>query len=150
MALNKLYGSQNQYGYPLGKYLVFVPNLQNSRFPETTKKQQQYTNAISLQKGFFLKTLVSTLSVVNGLDLVLNSVEGRASLRQVLMGTRLPSKPNHSLFTAVDEDYRFYINLAYNQKYTNEALSFIASMPLALECTYSPCVCGCDSQKKLK
>ena len=83
--LNLLYGSQNTSGYPLGRKMVFVPNIFDRRFPSTQTATMKLRNAIFLQKTFLHRLQVTEYEGVVGLHYDIPCKNVDRTLRETLM-----------------------------------------------------------------
>jgi hypothetical protein len=132
--LNDIYGSRNDSGYPLGKKMVFVPNIHDTRFPKTSKETYRYNKAIDQQRIFSNTVEIESMNGVLGLDYVLKKAQ--ISLRQIIMATCSQGRFSR-LFLSVDDSFiAFQIKFAFRREDSIEAKEFISAMPLILEASY--------------
>ena len=133
-AMNHIYGSNNKWGYPLGKKMVFVPHMFDKRFPITKAASIRYKKAVAQQKAFMETVEIESFQGIIGLDYS-NKASDNRTLRQIVMST-ISEKDNCRLFLGVEESFGFNVNFAYRKKDYEQVSEFLEALPLIMEYTY--------------
>jgi hypothetical protein len=134
-ALKKIYSKTKKQGYPLGKYMRFIPNILDTRFITTTETKQKVRKAVGKQKKFLASVETAISYSIIGLDYLQPQI--KMTLREIVMGMRSFQSPDKNLFINVDEQHNSHIvNFVFHQDRTEEAMMVIPALPIVLQAKF--------------
>ncbi len=136
-ALNKIYGSRNKEGFPLGKHMRFVPNIADNSIPTTMTTRSRVKALMSKQRKFLKNTEVASTHTMRGLDYMVPHIG--YTLRQILMNLRSPEDATKGLFVSIDERaWNDQTQFVFHKDLEQEARTTIPLLSIILEVHFGP------------